>query len=243
MSIAVIFPVFMWHFYPFFMNLNYLVTLPDYEVFDKSILVFTFFSFFFVCFYGILLYRTERSLGEHINSLMVCFFIMTLLDITDSVGYIYKIRLLSLSQYVLLIILSFFIITLFRKLNSIYSEFGQFYEHLMISGNHFGVPIKRKKSPFVFSFLNFLRAYFDQRRNSVAFIMFVFVFCLNYFDFDLFFKINVLAVSFATLVLFFYISALYHKRVNSGDFLALRRRSGDKRAGKMNRKIQRGDVR
>ncbi len=223
-SAGVILPIFLWHFFPFFQDANHLVSLPDYGDFDKSILSFTFFSFGSVCFYGYLLYRSEKPLGEHINSLMVCFFIMTLLDITDSVGYIFGIRLLSLSQYVLLIILSFFIVTLFRKLNYVYSEFGQFYEHLVISGNYLGVPIKRKKSPFAQSFLYFVRAYFHHRKNFIAFGVVSAVFCLNYFHVSTFLKINIATVSFATLVLSFYLSKLHEKRVNNGDLLAIRHR-------------------
>lgn len=220
-SVGVVMPAFLWHFYPYLLDINYLVSSPDYDAFDKRILYFTLFSFSSVCFYGYLLYRSEHSLGEHINSLVVCFFIMTLLDIADSIGYIYEIRLLSLSQYVLLIILSFFIITLVRKLNYLYSDFGSFYEHLVRSGNHLGIPIKRKKSTFALTFVTFFQAYFHQRRNFIAFIMFAFIFSLNYFNVSMFVKINLVTVTFGMFVLFFYLSALQHKRVSNGDLLAM----------------------
>lgn len=212
-SFAIIIPIYVWHFYPYFLDTDYILRIEDLSIFYKSIFKVTFLSLFFVNFYGVLLYRYDRSLGEHINSLMVCFFIMVLLDITDKVGYIYNIKLFSLSQYVLLLNLSFFFITLFKRLNYIYSEFGQFYDTVVVTGNYRGVPIKRKKSSKVsLLVLSLAKAYFNEKRNTFGFITFLFIICINYLNFSPFLKLNIIVLSFGVLILTFYLTVLYQKR-------------------------------
>ncbi len=222
-SFVVILPIFVWHFYPYLANRDYLLSLPDNTFLYESVLLFTFYSFFMVCLYGYFLYKNEKSLGEHINSLMVCFFIMTLADITDTFARVYNIKLFSLSQYILLPVLSVFIITLFRKLNYIYSDFGQFYDTLITEGNKWGVPIKRKKSAYALSFLSLVRAYLHQKRNVFGLATLSLVFCVSYFDVSPFLKLHLIALVAGMIVLFFYLSALYHKRLSNGDLLSLHR--------------------
>lgn len=222
-TLAVILPIFFWHFHPFLLDKNYLLNFDDNIVLYKSLLYFTFLPLTFIVLYGFFLYRYDESLGEHINALMVCFFIMLLMDITDIFSRIYGIKLFEYSQYVLLLVLSFFIVTLFKKLNFIYSEFGQFYETIVFSGKSLGVPIKRKKSPFVASLLRFANAYFHHRRNLVSFVMLFLILCINYFHISLFIKINMAVLALGALILFFYLSALYQKRLSHGDLLNLKR--------------------
>jgi len=222
-SLAIIIPVFLWHFYPIVLNPQSIFSLNNIDL-NKLILRIDFLPLFFLILYGVLLYQYDRSLGEHINTIMVCFFIMTIMDITNLVGSIYKIMIFSFTQYVLLTTLTFFVITCFRLINHVYSTFGQFYDAVALSGASIGVPIKRKKSASV-SFLTLARAYFHQRRNTIAFLTLVFIFCINYFSLSLFVKLNLAVFSFGALLLFYYLSALYHKRLRTGNILNFRRLS------------------
>ncbi len=222
-SLAVLLPVLLISFWPYLADRDYLVNLPNNSAFYKANMFFTSFCFLIVWLYGVFLYRNERSLGHHVNALVVCYFFLTLMDIIDGFGDIYGIKLFSLSQVLLLIIHALFITTLFRRLNFVYSEFGRFYEAIAVQGNAMGVPIKRKKSHYAIGFVNILRAYFHHQRNLIWALSLAFVFGINYFDFSLFFKINLAALWFGVIILFAYVSALLKKRSRAGDFLALRR--------------------
>ena len=215
-SIAVILPILLWNFYPALLDKNYIIEQE--ALFDKSELFFNFLPLFFLIFYGILLYKYDRSLGEHINTIMVCFFIMTITDTANLLGYVYHIMNFQLTQYVLLISLSFFLITMFKLLNHSYSAFGQFYDSIMAEGKNFGVPIKRKKSNGVL-ILDFVRAYFHQRRNAITFGTLFFIFFLNYFDVPVFLKLSLAILSCGGLILFFYLTALYQKRLKEGNLI------------------------
>ncbi len=215
-SLSIILPILIWHFYPFFLDKNYIIA--NEALFDKNLLYFNFLPLFFLVFYGILLYKYDTSLGEHINTIMVCFFIMTITDITNLLGYVYHIMNFQLTQFVLLITLSFFLITMFKLLNHSYSAFGQFYDSIMAEGKNFGVPIKRKKSNGVL-ILGFVRAYFHQRRNAITFGTLFFIFFLNYFDVPVFLKLSLAILSCGVLILFFYLTALYQKRLKEGNLI------------------------
>ncbi len=215
-SLSIILPILIWQFYPVFLDKYYIL---DHEaLFDKSVLYFNFLPLFFLVFYGILLYRYDKSLGEHLNSIMVCFFIMTITDITNLLGYVYHIMNFQLTQFVLLITLSFFLITMFKLLNHSYSAFGRFYDSIIVEGKNLGVPIKRKKSRGVL-ILAFARAYFHQRRNTITFSTLFFIFFINYFDVPIFVKLNLAVLSFGVLILFFYLTALYQKRSKEGNLI------------------------
>ncbi len=220
-TLGVVLPIFIWYYHPFFVHKEYLLEIEEMTI-EKIILLTNFLPLFFLALYGMVLYKYDRSLGEHINTIMVCFFIMTIMDITNLFGYIYKISIFSLTQYVLSLSLSFFILTMFRLLNHSYSEFGQFYNSIVISQKDLGVPIKRKKSASVPIF-DFVRAYFHQRRNAIGSITLFFIFCINYFEVSLFVKLNLAVLSFGILVLFYYLTALYQKRLRNGNLLSLRR--------------------
>lgn len=228
-ALLILMPVFIWHFGPYFLDKNYLFDITtkrfDYTIFDQSQLQFTFFSFSLICAYAILLYKEENSLGEYVNALMVCFFILCLLDIVDIFSVLYHIKLFYLSQYVLFTILIMFIVILFRKVNFVYSDFGQFYDCIVVDGNKWGIPIKRKRNSLAQSFLTTIRQYLVLRKNTFGFVILSFVFSLNYLEISLFLKLNIAAVTFAIIVLFFYISALYQKRLSSGNLLSSKNRS------------------
>ena len=215
-SFAVILPILLWHFYPALLDKNYIIEHG--ALFDKSELFFNFLPLFFLIFYGILLYRYDRSLGEHINAIMVCFFIMTITNIPNMLGYVYHIMIFQLTQYVLFITLSFFLMTMFKVLNHSYSPFGQFYDSIIVESKNLGVPIKRKKSSGVL-ILDFTRAYFHQRRNAITFGTLFFIFFINYFTVPIFVKLTVAVLAFVVLILFFYLTALYQKRLKEGNLI------------------------
>lgn len=215
-TFSIILPIFIWRFYPFLADKAFI--LENDLLFDKSILLFNFLPLFFVVLYGALLYKYDWSLGEHINTIMVCFFIMLIMDITNLAGNIYNIIAFELSQYVLSLTLTFFIITLFRRLNYVYSEFGQFYDSIVVSGNDLGVPIKRKKGASV-PLLEFAQAYFHQRRNTIGFASLISIFFINYFNVPPFLKLNLAVICFGILILFVYLTALYEKRLKNDNLI------------------------
>jgi len=215
-SLSIILPILLWHFYPALLDKNYIIEQE--ALFDKSVLFFNFLPLFFLIFYGILLYKYDKSLGEHINAIMVCLFIMTITDIPNLLGYVYHIMIFQFTQYVLLVTLSFFLITMFKLLNHSYSAFGRFYDSMIVEGKNPGVPIKRKKGTGVL-ILNFARAYFHQRRNTIIFGTLFFIFFINYFDVPIFVKLNLAVLSFGVLILFFYLTALYQKRSREGNLI------------------------
>ncbi|MCH8020607.1 hypothetical protein IH785_12170, partial [candidate division KSB1 bacterium] len=211
-----ILPVLLWHFYPALFDKNYII---EHEaLFDESELFFNLLPLFSLIFYGILLYRYDKSLGEHLNAIMVCFFIMTITDIPNLLGYVYHIMIFQLTQFVLLITLSFFLITMFKLLNHSYSAFGRFYDSIIVERKNLGVPIKRKKSTGVL-ILDFARAYFHQRRNTITFGTLFFIFLINYFEVPIFVKLNLAVLSFGVLILFFYLTVLYQKRSKEGNLI------------------------
>jgi hypothetical protein len=219
-SLLVMLPFFLWHFYPFLADVDYLrVNFKDDIVLYKSMLYFSLFSFSMVCLYGLLLYLNEKSLGEHINTLMACFFILTAVDSVDNLSRIYDIKIFSISQYVLLVIHFVFIITFFKKLDFVYSDFGQFYENMMVAGNGTGVPIKRKKSRVVLALFEFTRLYFHQRKHVFGILILLSVIGINYFNVSPYIKLCLIAFFAGTLVLILYLSALHQKRLAANDLL------------------------
>lgn len=220
-TISIILPIFLWHYYPFLLDKQYILEVEDTVLF-KHEMYFNILPLFFILLYGITLYRHDRSLGEHINTIMVCFFIITIMDITNLVGYIYRITIFSLSQYVLLVNLSFFLITMFRLLNYAYSEFGQFYNAIVTAGNDLGVPIKRKKGVSI-SILDYAKAYFHHRRNAIGFLTLIFIFCINYFNVSLFIKLNLAVLSTGVLIVFYYLTALYAKRQKNNNLISIKK--------------------
>lgn len=221
-SLGIMLAVFIWFFYPYLIHPAETFKLSSAHI-DKLILKIDFLPLFFILFFGFLLYKYDHSLGEFINAIMVCFFIMTIMDITNLVGEIYEIMIFSFTQYILLLTLTFFVLTSFRLINHIYSAFGQFYDALTRDASSFaGIPIKRKKTVSL-SFLDFAKAYFHQRRNSISFFTLLFILCINFLNISLFVKINLAVLIFGALVLFYYLSALYQKRSKDGYLLNLKR--------------------
>lgn len=224
LTLAVVIPVFLWQYFPFLFNKTELLELVSQDAMgiERRMLYTNFLPLFFIVLYGVILYRYDRSLGAHINNIVVCFFIMLIMDMTNLAGYVFRIAAFPFTQYVLLMTLSFFIVTMFRLLNYARSEFAQFYETLVRGENYLGVPIKRKQS-LSLPVLDFARAYFHQRKNTVGFLTLVFFFCINIFHVSLFVKVNLGVLSFGLMVLFVYLSALYQKRLRNGNLLTLRR--------------------
>jgi len=198
--------------------------IPDLAVFYKSLFFMDFIPLGAIIAFGILLYKYDKPIGEYINSIMVCFFILILVEVTDSFSTIYQIKLFNVSQYVLFMNLCFFVLTLFRKLSYAYSPFGQFYEGVIrMGGRYKDVPLERRKSR-LFPLVLFLKEYFQHRRNGFALATFLIIFALSYFDVSLFVRLNILVSGIGFLTLLYYVAALYNKRVQRGHLLASRRR-------------------
>ncbi|MCG8606712.1 hypothetical protein MJD09_17230, partial [bacterium] len=161
LCLAVILPIFVWHYHPFILNKDFIQTADENLLYQRD-LYFNFLPLCFVVLYSILLYRYDRSLGEHINTLVVSLLMMNLMHVTNLIGWIYNINIFVFSQHVLFVVLCLFLITMFRLVSYTYSEFGQFYNELVIMGNHHGVPIKRRKSTLE-SILDFAKAYLQER--------------------------------------------------------------------------------
>ncbi len=223
LALGVVLPVFLWYYGPFLVEPAAFLRIEEMTI-EKKMLLTNMLGLLFVFLYGILLYKYDRSLGEHVNNIVVCFFIMLIMDTTNLVGYIYRIAAFTFTQYVLLVTLSFFIFSTFRLLNYALSDFARFYDSLMVTGNYLGVPIKRKRSLSV-PLLDFIRAYLDQKRNAIGFFTLLFVLFINIFEVSLFVKLNLAALSLGLMILFYYLSALYQKRLKNGNLLTLRRSS------------------
>jgi hypothetical protein len=222
-TMAVVIPVFVFNFYPYLVNPQYYLYLDNDLTFYQALLNMEVLPLVFVVFYAILLYHSDKPIGEHINAIMVGFFITTLADTTSLLSHLTQINLYNIEQYVLLINLFFFIVTLFRKLDYAYSDFGQFYEELLANGSKYNVPVKRRAG-WAAPLLVFAKEYFTYRRNTMAFLASLFIFMINYFQVSPFLKLNIAVLAFAVLVLGFYLSALYHKRSRNGDLIVLGRK-------------------
>ncbi len=220
---ACVMPLLFWCYAPFLLDKNYLLNLPNNLELYRSVLHFTLFSLLAVCVYGFCLYRNERSLGEHVNTVMVYFFVMTTLELTDAAGTVYGIKLFSISQYILLIILSLFIVTLYRKLVYNCSDFAQFYERLIVSGNSYGVPIRRRESALTQRFLILSGQYFHHRKNTLGLAVLGFAMTMNYLQISSYLKLNLVVVFSAFLILSGYALALFNKRTANGNLLSFKR--------------------
>ena len=67
-----------------------------------------------------------------------------------------------------------------------------------------------------------MRIYFHQRRNTIGFLTLVAAFFINFFSNSLFIKLNIAVLAIGVLTLFFYLTALYQKRVSNGNFINLK---------------------
>lgn len=221
-SLATIIPVFLWNYYPFLIDKEYILEV-DNAILYKSVMLFDFLPLFFLVLYALLLYKHDWSLGEHITTLMVCFFIITIMDITNYSGNIYDFTIFPYTQYVLMVNLTLLAITSTRLLNYASSGLGRLYDSVLSAGARFGVPIKRKRTS-VAILLEFARAYFHERRNLVVVSALVAIIGLNYFSNSLFLKINMAVLLSGCLILFYYGSALYQRRLADGDLLIRRKK-------------------
>ncbi len=231
LSAALVVAVILWQYYPFLVDKEYILDVED-SILYKSVMLFDFLPLLFLFLYGFLLYRYDWSLGEHINTLMVTFFIMTIMDLTNYFGNIYEITIFQYTQYVLLTNLALMLITTTRLVNYSFSSFGQLHQSILVTGDTLGIPIKRKRTSGAI-LLDFTKAYFNERRNTVAIIALCGLWCVNFFGSSIFVKINVGVMLIASLILFYYLTALYQKRLDSGNILNLR---GKREAGLRARK-------
>ena len=220
LSIIIALTILCWQYYPFLLDKEYIFEVED-SVLYRSAMLFDFLPLSFLFLYGLLLYRYDWSLGEHINTLMISFFIMTVMDLTNYFGNIYQITVFQYTQYVLMVNLTLLAITMTRLLNYSYSKYGEFYHSILSAGDRLGIPIKRKRSSGDILF-DFAKAYFGERRNAVAIVTMTALCGVNFLGSSLFIKINVGVMLLGSLVLFYYLTALYQRRSSHGNIVNLK---------------------
>jgi|GEM_PF-1210642 len=222
LSVAVVLLILCWQYYPFLLDKEYILEVEDAFLY-RSAMLFDLLPLFFLVLYGLLLYRYDWSLGEHINTLMISFFIMTVMDLTNYFGNIYQITIFQYTQYVLMVNLTFLAITMTRLLNLSYSKYGELYHSILSAGDMLGVPIKRKRTSGDILF-DFAKAYFGERRNVVAVVALTALCGVNLLSHSLFIKINLSVMLLGSLFLFYYLTALYQRRANSGNIINMKER-------------------
>jgi len=194
---------------------NYL----NYALLYEGILFCNLFNLLMIFIYGICLYRTERNLDEHVNFLVVCFFMLVVLTLADMVACLYEIRIFLIKQYILFTTLAFFFIILYRKLAYQYSAYGEFYAKLAEIAMVYGVPIKRKRSRYFDNFFQENKEEHHGKRNIVVILSLFFILCVQILNLPVYLKINLTVGYLALLSLAVYLAALYKKRLSAGNYL------------------------
>ena len=214
--------VVLFSFVPFVIEPGILLQKENYLNYDllyEGIFYCNLFNLLSIFIYGICLYRTERTLGEHVNSLVGCFFILVVLNLSDMLGCLYEIRIFLIKQYILFTTLAFFFIILYRKLAYQYSAYGEFYAKLAEIAMVYGVPIKRKRSRYFDNFFQENKEEHHGKRNIVVILSLFFILCVQILNLPVYLKINLTVGYLALLSLAVYLAALYKKRLSAGNYL------------------------
>lgn len=156
--------------------------------------------------------RRDQPMSEHINVLLGFFFVYLVIELTDIFTSLHGIKLYSVSQVVLMSVLLFLMITFFNRLNYISSEFGQYYERLLMLGNQSGLQIVRKQSRSLEPIVDFFRSYFTEKPKYAAVAIIFIVFAMNYLKLPESAKIYALAIATTFLLVCLYWSVLSRKR-------------------------------
>lgn len=170
------------------------------------------FPFIALVGYGAHQFRRDQPISQHIGVLLGFFFVFLVIELTDIVTLLYQIKLYSVSQVVLTGLLIFLMITFFNRLNYVSSEFGQYYERLLMRGNTGGLQIIRKQSRSLQPIVDFLRGYFTEKPRYAAVTIIGIVFAMNYIDLPDSAKIFVLAFATTFLLVCLYWSVLSRRR-------------------------------
>jgi len=168
----------------------------------------------FICLIGYWVYQFRRDppISDHIKVLLGFFFVYLVIELTDLFTMVYKIKLYAVSQVVLFSTLFFLMIIFFNRINYISSEFGQYYERLLVSGGRAGIAIIRKQSQNLQPVFAFFQKYFVTRPayGAVAFMMIILF--MSYVKVPQSALVNFAAIGIAFLLLFVYWWGLSRKR-------------------------------
>jgi hypothetical protein len=220
LSIVMILPFFLWYFLPYLMDPRYLGTLDSGWIpFFKDLLKFTFLPLFFLFLYGALLYRNERSMGEHINTLAVCFLIMLAVNIVQYMSMIYGVQIFEVGQRILMITLAFFTVTLLAKLHYIYSDFGVLYDRLLVGKKDFGIKIKRRRNRLLATLLGLAKSYIHERKHIVGLFTLMLVVMVNFLKLSTYVRIHLIVFLGVVCMLLLYLLALQSKRAEKNHLI------------------------
>lgn len=170
------------------------------------------FPFIALGIYGVYHFRRDHAISDHISVLLGFFFVYLVIELTDIVTLLNQIKLYSVSQVVLTGLLIFLMITFFNRLNYISSEFGQYYERLLMRGHTTGLQIIRKQSRSLQPVVDFVRGYFTEKPRFAAVTVIGIVFAMNYVELPDSAKIFVLAFATTFFLVCLYWSVLSRKR-------------------------------
>ena len=215
LSLGILLPILIYHFFPYLKNPDYIFTLGNNYLKDLSLRLFLTggITFPFILIYGYILFKKDRSIGEYINELMAFFFIFYVIDSIDKLSIVYDFEILLIRNNILTFNLLFLSFILFKKMCFLCSDYGQFYESLISQKISLGkVKIQRRKTERNVLLLKILKIYFTQRRNYLLTLSLMFMIAFLYFSFPRYIALNIIAFISCIFILFYFINALYKKR-------------------------------
>lgn len=214
-TLLIIIPTFIYNFYPYLVNFDNFMKLGENYLRDLSMrtLQNSMLSIVFLLFFGYFLYIKDIILGEYINSLMAFLFIDIIFGMIYDLTTIYGIQAHNLSQYFQNINLLLIGLVLFKKLCFLCTDYGQFYEKLLGGSFKFNsIKIQRRHFQSNSFILKVLKIYFSQRLNYIITFIWLSVVVFMYFRLSKFITVNVVALFFCMITLFYFTNALYRKR-------------------------------
>ena len=214
-AMAIITPIFLTDFFPYFFKPDYIFTLGDGFENDLYIRLFLLHipSLFSFIFYALLLYKNDNVMGTHINLLMTFFFIFFIASMIQMVSRAYALQVYSISQIILSVNMIFISIILFKHLFFLRTVFGQFYENLIRKRDASErVRVVRYRSGKNAFLLKILKVYLVQRRHYLLTLAFITGVGFSTFRMPIFFTLHLFGFSLCFIILFIFIDALYKKR-------------------------------
>ncbi len=168
----------------------------------------------FICLIGYWVYQFRRDppISDHIKILLGFFFVYLVIELTDLFTMVYKIKLYAVSQVVLFSTLFFLMVIFFNRLNYISSDFGQYYERLLVSGGRAGIAIIRKQSQNLQPLFAIFQKYFVIRPVYGAITFMSAILVMSYIKVPQSALVNFAAIGIAFLLLFVYWWGLSRKR-------------------------------
>jgi hypothetical protein len=221
--LAIIIPVFLLNFHSVVLKpeMIYAVNWNIYQIeLYKRILSNNLLGLAFILFYGYLLYKKDKILGEYINLLMACLFIILVTGLMSHISDIYRFKSFDFGQYILTINLIVMCATLLKKLFFINSEFGQFYEALISKKIKLDkIQIKRHRSEANALLIKIHKIYLIQRRKYIITLAVLSGIVFGYFKFPRFFTSSIIAILLCLITLFWFVDVLYKRRARQNHIL------------------------